>query len=108
MNNSGSIKFRGLILALPFTYLAYTFVYAFACQDGIMGCSFADFAPVFPFYLLVAAFVSKLNFVGLVSLYIISSVVYFIIFYYFSVWIEQAYNRHKYRPHFVLKKIIMH
>ncbi len=92
----------------PAIYLTYTFFHLFTCPQGMLGCGLQDFAPIFPFYLIIATFVSRLNIFEFFLLYILSSVAYLGIFYYFGLWLEDLYVRYKHRPSFSLKKIVMH
>ncbi len=93
------------LLILPATYLITTFFRTMACQKGFIGCSASDLVVVFPFYVPLSNFVSKLSPPGYFLLYLFSSAVYLAIFYHLAGWFEETYYRYKYRANFRLKRV---
>lgn len=96
---------RSVFMLPPGVYVAFALVNFLRCRQGIFGCSMNDFIVVAPFYTLVASFTNKLNFIGQLLLYVISSTIYLAAFYYLGLLLEQQYDRIKNRPRFVLKRL---
>lgn len=101
----GQLAFRAALLIPLFGYLVFTFFRNLQCQAQKLNCALVDSVVIFPFYLLLAPFVSRLNFFSYVLLYIFSSVIYTVIFYHIANWLELIYLRFKERPRFILKRI---
>jgi hypothetical protein len=95
---------RVIVAALPLPYFFYTLSHIISCRQ-IMGCTWTDFASTFPFYLLLMAFVGKLNFVTYLMLYFITVVIYMVIFYEITLWLEKQYHHFKEKPKFILKRV---
>jgi len=95
---------RLVILAVVAFYLAYTFGGIIHC-GGMLVCGMSDFGVVLPFYLLLLIFNLRLNLFSYILLYIISSGIYLAVFYYLTGWVEEVYERNKFRARFTLKQI---
>jgi len=99
------LEIKLAFLALPAVYLMYNFLHTLSCQNGALNCKLGDFAVIFPFYLPLAVFISRLSLPAYFLLYLFSAAIYLVIFYHFESWFEQIYQRIHNRPDFRLKRV---
>ena len=99
-----TVNLKTVLAVLPLPYFFYTFSHIVSCRQ-IMGCTWTDFASTFPFYLLLMTFVSKLNFLNYLLLFLVTTAIYIVIFYELGGWLEKQYRHFKEKPRFVFKRI---
>ena len=97
LRNLGS-PFRVSLVVTLAVFFAYDLVSLISCKGGLQVCSnFRQMGMIFPFYLVVMPFIPRLNFVWFSVLFVVSSVIYLIIFYKIVGYLETSFLQKFYR-----------